>query len=67
MWRPYIETCIALFGPARCMFESNYPPDRHAGAYATLWNAFKLIVAGCSPSEKADLFSETARRVYRIE
>jgi predicted TIM-barrel fold metal-dependent hydrolase len=67
LWRPYIETCIELFGPRRCMFESNYPPDRHAGAYGTLWNAYKLIAADCSASEKADLFSETARRVYRID
>jgi len=22
-WRPYIETCIERFGPARCMLESN--------------------------------------------
>jgi predicted TIM-barrel fold metal-dependent hydrolase len=23
-WRPYIETCIAAFGPERAMFESNF-------------------------------------------
>ncbi len=67
MWGPYIETCIELFGPPRCMFESNYPPDRPAGAYATLWDAYKLIAAGYSGAEKAKLFSETARRVYRID
>src|ERR1043165_7689091 len=27
-WRPYIETCIEAFGPDRCMFESNFPPDK---------------------------------------
>jgi predicted TIM-barrel fold metal-dependent hydrolase len=29
-WRPYIETCIAAFGPERSMFESNFPVDRPA-------------------------------------
>ena len=67
MWRPYVEACIELFGPGRCMFESNYPPDRHAGTYFTLWNAFKLMAAGCSTGEKDALFSGTARRVYRID
>jgi L-fuconolactonase len=66
LWRPYVETCIALFGPERCMFESNYPPDRHAGGYRTLWNAFKLIADGASATEKAALFHDTASRIYRI-
>lgn len=65
-WRPYVETCIELFGPARCMFESNFPPDAAAGTYRTIWNAFKLIAANCSATEKRDLFSGTARRVYGI-
>ena len=32
-WRPWIETCIAYFGPARCMFESNFPMDRVSYGY----------------------------------
>ncbi|MBB5696229.1 amidohydrolase family protein [Muricoccus pecuniae] len=67
LWRPYVETCIELFGPSRCLFESNFPPDRAAGSYRTVWNGLKLAVAGCSAEEKRDLFSETARRVYRLD
>jgi L-fuconolactonase len=66
LWRPYLETCIELFGPQRCMFESNYLPDKHAGHYRTLWNVFKRVASGASASEKADLFRETANRVYRV-
>jgi L-fuconolactonase len=66
LWRPYIETCIELFGTSRCMFESNFPPDNGAGSYRTVWNAFKLIAAGYSKSEKTELFSGTAARVYGI-
>jgi predicted TIM-barrel fold metal-dependent hydrolase len=65
-WRPYIETCIEAFGVARCMFESNYPADRGAGSYRTIWNAFKRIAAGASHAEKAALFSGTAARIYRL-
>src|ERR1700720_2776548 len=25
LWKPYVETCIAAFGPRRAMFESNFP------------------------------------------
>ena len=66
LWRPYVETTIELFGADRCMFESNFPVDRWGCDYATLWNAFERIAAGASVAEKADLFSGTARRVYRL-
>ena len=45
-WRPYIETCIAAFGPERAMFESNFPVDKGSGSYPVFWNAFKRIAAG---------------------
>lgn len=65
-WAPYIETCIALFGPRRAMFESNFPVDKGTCGYGALWNAFKRITAGCSADEKAALYAGTAREVYRI-
>jgi len=66
-WKPYIETCIELFGADRCMFESNFPVDRWGADYPTLWNAFKRIASGASTNEKADLFAGTAARCYRLE
>jgi L-fuconolactonase len=66
-WRPYIETCIELFGVERCMFESNFPPDKISGSYGTVWNAFKIIASGFSADEKKHLFSATAQRTYRID
>ena len=66
-WRPYIETCIAAFGPDRAMFESNFPVDKGSCSYHVLWNAFKRIAAGCSASEKAALFASTATKFYRLE
>lgn len=65
-WRPYVETCIAAFGPDRCMFESNFPVDKVTCSYRTLWNAFKRIAAGASAVEKDALFQGTARRVYDL-
>jgi predicted TIM-barrel fold metal-dependent hydrolase len=67
LWRPYFETAIELFGPSRCLFESNFPVDKMGIGWAALWNAFKRIVAGASPSEKQAMFAGTARRVYRLD
>jgi L-fuconolactonase len=58
--------CIETFGVDRCMFESDFPVDKQSYSYAALWNAFKLMVAGASDSEKRALFHDTATRVYRI-
>jgi predicted TIM-barrel fold metal-dependent hydrolase len=63
-WRPYIETCIEAFGPDRCMFESNFPPDKGQCSYQVIFNAFKRIAAQYSESEKTALFSKTAADVY---
>ncbi len=67
LFRPYVEACIAAFGPERAMFESNFPVDRWGADYATLWNAFKLIARGASADEKRELFAGAAVRFYRLE
>ena len=65
-FKPWVETCIELFGAERCMFESNFPVDKITSGYGVLWNAFKRLAAKASPAEKTALFSGTAARVYRI-
>jgi len=64
---PYFHYCIGLFGPERCMFESNFPVDRVSYPYSVLWNAFKRVCEGYSEPEKAALFHGTAERVYRLD
>ncbi|MEY3740934.1 MAG: hypothetical protein RLZZ192_1610 [Pseudomonadota bacterium] len=66
-WGPLFEYCIEQFGPARCMFESNFPPDRESVDYHVIWNAFKRVVETYSENEKNDLFFGTAARVYRLD
>jgi predicted TIM-barrel fold metal-dependent hydrolase len=66
-WRPYIETCIEAFGPNRCTFESNFPPDKGQCSYQVIYNAFKRIAAPYSETEKTALFSKTATDFYRLK
>ena len=42
------------------------PPDGVGSSYAVLWKPFKHLAAGYSADEKAKLFSDTAKRVYRL-
>jgi L-fuconolactonase len=63
----FFDYAIDQFGVERCMFESNFPVDKLSSSYTVLWNAFKRIASGCSPTEKAQLFHDTAARVYRLK
>ncbi len=65
-YRRQVMTAINLFGPDRCMFESNFPVDKISGSYAVLWNAFKRLATEYSAHEKDALFRRTAARVYRL-
>lgn len=65
-WGDLIGWTIDTFGPARCMFESNYPVDGETTSYTVLWNAFKKLTSDLAPEARADLFAGTARRVYRL-
>jgi L-fuconolactonase len=57
---------IELFGPERCMFESNFPVDRMSCSYRVLWNHFKKMTKGFRPDERAAMFHDNAMRVYRL-
>ncbi len=65
-WGPYILTCIDIFGTKRCMFESNFPVDKGTCSYAVLWNAFKRITQDMSPTEKQQLYRNTAKSFYKL-
>lgn len=65
-WGPYFEHCIDAFGPTRCMFESNFPPDRDSVSYPVIWNMFKRVAARYSQDEQHALFFGTAASAYRL-
>lgn len=63
---PYYAAAIDLFGPGRCMFESNFPMDKRSIGWGVLWNAHKRMAAGFSADEKRLMFRDVAVRTYRI-
>ena len=63
---PYMTYCIEKFGPERCLFESNFPVDKVSFSYHVMYNAFKRLSRGYSPSERAAMLHDNAVRVYRI-
>jgi L-fuconolactonase len=60
---------VDTFGPARCMFEGNFPVDKVSMSYTVVWNSYKRMTkdVGISAADRALLFGGTAKRVYRLE
>lgn len=65
-FRPYIESAVELFGPERCMFESNFPVDRAVVDYRTIWNAYKTVAGQYTRAERLRMFRGTANDFYRL-
>lgn len=62
----YYLHSIDCFGPARCMFESNFPVDKASVSYGVLWNAFKKIASRFSDEEQSLMFYGTAKTTYGL-
>jgi L-fuconolactonase len=64
--RPYVETLLEAFGPARLMWGSDWPVVNEAGGYAA-WNAAAVaLTEGCSLADKDQIFGATAQRFYGV-
>jgi predicted TIM-barrel fold metal-dependent hydrolase len=64
---PYIHAGIAAFGPERCMFGSNCPPDDVHIKFKDIYRIFKKAASEYTPAEQHALFFDTAKRVYDID
>jgi predicted TIM-barrel fold metal-dependent hydrolase len=62
----FIHTTIDLFGPGRCMFASNVPPDALCKTYDEIYQGFYSWAAGYSEEECDALFYSTAAKFYRL-
>ena len=65
--RPIVETCIDIFGPARCMFGSNFPVDKLHKSWDDVWFAYEAIAEQYTAEEQDHLFRATAAGFYRLE
>jgi L-fuconolactonase len=64
--RPYADTALDAFGPARLMFGSDWPVCLLAAAYGEVVAAAEALVAELSDTERAAIFTGTARRTYQL-
>ncbi|WGF89949.1 amidohydrolase family protein [Marinivivus vitaminiproducens] len=60
-----VRETVAMFGPERAMFASNFPVDGLCASLDTIYRGFKAITAGLPRDAQALLFHDTALRLYR--
>ena len=65
--KPWVRSCIDVFGPDRAMFATNWPIDRLFGTYERLIDAYRECTHDLTAPERAALFVDTATRIYQIE
>ena len=61
---PLVRDTIAIFGPERVMFASNFPVDGLCASPGRDPLGFKTIAAGYRPADQRAMFCDNARRVY---
>ena len=64
--RPYVETCIELFGVNRSLFATNWPIDSLWSEYGDVVKAYREITRNYSDSELERLFSKNAEEIYQL-
>jgi L-fuconolactonase len=64
--QPYVDRVLALFGPERLMFGSDWPVCTLAAGYADVVEAARTCLGGLSAAETAAVFAGTATRTYRL-
>jgi predicted TIM-barrel fold metal-dependent hydrolase len=62
-----VNETIERFGAERCLFGSNFPIEKLWTDYATLLAAYRAVLAPFTEAEREQIFSATARRIYRID
>ncbi len=61
-----VRETVALFGPGRCVFGSNFPIEKLWTDYASLTGAYRRALAHLGEADRAAIFAGTARRLYRL-
>lgn len=65
-WRPVVLETLAIFGPARCLFGSNWPIETLWTSYPEIIQVMRECLTGLTPAERAAVLHDTALGVYRL-
>jgi predicted TIM-barrel fold metal-dependent hydrolase len=62
-----VRDCVALFGSERCLFGSNLPVEKIWTEAAPLFAAYRAALADLTEADRANIWRNTATRLYRLD
>jgi L-fuconolactonase len=62
--KPYVDHVLAVFGPRRLLWGSDWPVVDLAGGYARWWDATQMLLAPLDAAAHDAILGGTAARVY---
>ena len=65
--RPYVDHLLAVFGPERLIWGSDWPVLSLTAGYGDWWQAVGTLLADLTEAQKAQVLGGNARRAYRIQ
>ena len=65
--RPFVDRALEVFGPERLMYGGDWPISVASGGYDRVFAGLQSALSGLGVEEANHVWSDTARRVYRIE
>jgi L-fuconolactonase len=63
---PYVDEVLAIFGPSRCLYGSDWPVCLVAGGYLEVKRALESCLGGLAEAERAMVFGGAARAAYPL-
>jgi len=63
---PTVRETVAMFGPERCCYGSNFPIEKLWTDYGTLYQTFRNAIADLGENAQAAILHDTAARLYRL-
>jgi L-fuconolactonase len=65
--RRFVDRALEVFGPERLMFGGDWPISVASGGYDRVFAGLQSALSGVGAEEARNIWSDTARRVYRID
>lgn len=66
LWRPVVSETVAMFGPERCLFGSNFPIESLWTTYDRLVAVMRECLDDLAAAAERAIFHDNAARIYRI-
>lgn len=66
LWQPVVTETVAVFGPERCLYGSNYPIEKLWTSYENIVAVMKECLSGLPLAAQRTIFFDNAQRIYRL-